>query len=161
MKLFLAGRNFPAEISERKDPGVIFEGEVKDAQAFMLGKQLMVVPLKSGGGRRVKIIQGMALGKTIYKREFLGLLIGRLVMKSFFKNDKPMDKNVPAGPLSVKRPVNSNFDEDKKQWLHLIEEYGRLNDHEMMHPFFGRLTKEQVGQFAFKHSDHHLRQFNV
>lgn len=103
----------------------------------------------------------MALGKTIYKREFLGLLIGRLVMKSFFKNDKPMDKNVPAGPLSVKGPVNSNFAEDKKQWIHLIEEYGRLNDHEMMHPFFGRLTQEQVGYFAFKHADHHLRQFNV
>ena len=103
----------------------------------------------------------MALGKTIYKREFLGLLIGRLVMKSFFKNDKPMDKNVPAGPLRVKGPVNSNFAEDRKQWISLIEEYGRLTHHEMMHPFFGRLTKEQVGQFAFKHSDHHLRQFGI
>jgi glycosyltransferase involved in cell wall biosynthesis len=65
LKLFLAGRNFSTEISDRKDEGVLFEGEVKDAHAFMQGKQIMVVPLKSGGGMRVKIIQGMALGKTI------------------------------------------------------------------------------------------------
>lgn len=65
LKLFLAGRNFPASISDRKDKGVINEGEVKDAHAFMKGKQIMVVPLKSGGGMRVKIIEGMALGKTI------------------------------------------------------------------------------------------------
>jgi len=65
LKLFLAGRNFPSEIRDRKDAGVTCEGEVKDAHAFMLGKQIMVVPLKSGGGMRVKIIQGMALGKTI------------------------------------------------------------------------------------------------
>jgi glycosyltransferase involved in cell wall biosynthesis len=65
LKLFLAGRNFPEEIIARKDPNVFCEGEVKDAQAFMQGKQIMVVPLKSGGGMRVKIVQGLALGKTI------------------------------------------------------------------------------------------------
>ena len=65
LKLFLAGKKFPAEITARKEPGVICEGEVNDAHAFMLGKQIMVVPLKSGGGMRVKIIQGMALGKTV------------------------------------------------------------------------------------------------
>ena len=44
---------------------MVCEGEVNDAHAFMRGKQIMVVPLKSGGGMRVKIIEGMALGKTI------------------------------------------------------------------------------------------------
>ena len=33
--------------------------------AFMNSKQIMVVPLQSGGGMRVKIIEGMALGKMI------------------------------------------------------------------------------------------------
>ncbi|MRG45203.1 DUF1569 domain-containing protein [Chitinophaga sp. SYP-B3965] len=102
----------------------------------------------------------MTLGKTHYKREFLGLLLGKLVKKSFFKNDKPMDKNVPAGPLAIKGPVQSDFAADKKKWINLIEEYGRLTDHSIIHPFFGKLTKEEIGLFAFKHSDHHLRQFN-
>lgn len=103
----------------------------------------------------------MALGKTQHKREFLGYLIGGMVKKFFFKSDKPMDKNVPAGDLAVKGPVSSNFEEDKKHWISLIEEYGQLSGHEMIHPFFGKLTQEQVGLFAFKHADHHLRQFNV
>jgi len=29
-----------------------------------------------------------------------------------------------------------------------------------MHPFFGKMTKEQVGYLAYKHTDHHLWQFN-
>lgn len=104
----------------------------------------------------------MALGKTLYKREFIGLLIGRLVMKSFFKADKPMDKNVPAGELKIKGSVTGNFAEDKKQWVSLIQEYTTLPPgYEMIHCFFGRLTREQVGHFAFKHTDHHLRQFGI
>jgi len=28
------------------------------------------------------------------------------------------------------------------------------------YPFFGELSPEQAGQMAYKHIDHHLRQFN-
>lgn len=107
-----------------------------------------------------RLWEELSLGKTPYKREFLGLIIGKLVKKSFFKSDKPMDKNVPAGPIAIKGPVHSDFAADKKKWINLIEEYGLLTDHSIIHPFFGKLTKEEVGLFAFKHSDHHLRQFN-
>ena len=40
-------------------------GEVADAQDFMHSKDIMIVPILSGSGVRVKIIEGMALGKTI------------------------------------------------------------------------------------------------
>jgi hypothetical protein len=30
-----------------------------------------------------------------------------------------------------------------------------------MHPFFEQLTAEQAGRKAYKHIDHHLRQFNA
>ncbi|MEL6867723.1 MAG: glycosyltransferase, partial [Bacteroidota bacterium] len=40
-------------------------GIANDTNAFMRGKQLMIVPLLSGSGLRVKILEGMALGKTI------------------------------------------------------------------------------------------------
>jgi glycosyltransferase involved in cell wall biosynthesis len=50
---------------ELNDPNVRSEGEVDDAQEFMHNKQIMIVPLLSGGGMRVKIIEGMASGKTI------------------------------------------------------------------------------------------------
>jgi len=40
-------------------------GEVKDAKAFIRSKEIMIVPLLSAGGIRVKIIEGMALEKCI------------------------------------------------------------------------------------------------
>ena len=39
--------------------------EVESAQDFMLAHDIMVVPLLSAGGMRVKIIEGMALGRVI------------------------------------------------------------------------------------------------
>lgn len=65
LKLYLAGRNMPAWMMELKLKNVIIEGEVKDSHQFINSKSIMVVPLTSGGGMRVKIIEGMALGKTI------------------------------------------------------------------------------------------------
>jgi glycosyltransferase involved in cell wall biosynthesis len=63
--LYLAGRSMPQKMMERKMDQVKFVGEVPDSHEFIRSKSLMLVPLSSGGGMRVKIIEGMALGKTI------------------------------------------------------------------------------------------------
>lgn len=65
LTLHLAGRNMPADLITAAASGVVFEGEVADARAFMHDKAIMIVPLLSGGGIRVKIIEGMACGKAI------------------------------------------------------------------------------------------------
>lgn len=65
IRLYLAGREMPQEIYDRQDPNVIVVGEVSDAHNFMSQHGIMIVPLLSAGGIRVKIIEGMALGKTI------------------------------------------------------------------------------------------------
>ena len=65
LNLYLAGRNFPQEIMDRNFPNTFCEGRIEDAQTYMSDKQIMIVPLLSGSGMRVKIVQGMALGKTI------------------------------------------------------------------------------------------------
>lgn len=61
----VAGRQIPEKISQRADNNVIIAGEVASANDFMAEKDIMIVPLLSGSGVRVKIIEGMALGKTI------------------------------------------------------------------------------------------------
>lgn len=64
--LYLAGRNMPDEFRiTGEGSGIQALGEVEDAYAYMCGKSIMVVPLQSGGGMRVKLIEGMALGKPI------------------------------------------------------------------------------------------------
>jgi glycosyltransferase involved in cell wall biosynthesis len=66
LKFYLAGRNAP-EWFERiiKQEGVVYLGEINDAYDFINSKAVMVVPLFSGSGMRIKIIEGMALGKPI------------------------------------------------------------------------------------------------
>ena len=65
VELHVAGRNAPAHLLDLRAGGVHMHGFVASAPAFMQAHDLMLVPLLSGGGMRVKIIEGMALGKAI------------------------------------------------------------------------------------------------
>jgi polysaccharide biosynthesis protein PslH len=66
LKFYISGRNAPKWFQHKlKSYPVEYVGEVENARDFMLNKAIMVVPLFSGSGMRVKIIQGMALGKVI------------------------------------------------------------------------------------------------
>ncbi len=65
LKFYVAGRNMPQWLVQTKLPNVIVTGEVDDAFAFMYSKAVEIVPLFSGSGIRIKIIEGMAAGKAI------------------------------------------------------------------------------------------------
>jgi glycosyltransferase involved in cell wall biosynthesis len=66
LEMHIAGRNAPEWLIRKfKRPGVVFHGEIDDAHAFMREHSVMVVPLLSGSGMRIKIIEGMAMGKAI------------------------------------------------------------------------------------------------
>ncbi|HMC98069.1 MAG TPA: glycosyltransferase family 4 protein, partial [Flavobacteriales bacterium] len=64
-RLNLAGNKMPQDLMNRELEGVSIKGRVKNAIAYMKNRQVMVVPLFSAGGMRVKIIEGMAMGKAI------------------------------------------------------------------------------------------------
>jgi glycosyltransferase involved in cell wall biosynthesis len=67
LELHVAGSHPPAHLTERpqgKDK-VFIHGFVESAPTFMQQYELMLVPLLSGGGMRVKVVEGMALGKVI------------------------------------------------------------------------------------------------
>lgn len=65
LELHLAGRAMPDWLLEFVDENITNHGEVESANQFMLESDVMVVPLLSAGGMRVKIIEGMALGRVI------------------------------------------------------------------------------------------------
>ena len=64
-KLYLAGRKMPAQWMNATIEGVSVIGEVPDAMYFIGSKKINVVPLLSGSGIRVKIIEAMSIGKTV------------------------------------------------------------------------------------------------
>ncbi len=65
LKLHLAGRNMPDWMKDMGLDSVIVDGEVPDARQYIRDHEVMIVPLLSAGGMRVKIIEGMAMGKTV------------------------------------------------------------------------------------------------
>lgn len=101
----------------------------------------------------------MALGKKIYRQSLLGLLFGKIALKNMLK-DEPMKRGLPSVPSFI---ITGSGDStaEKARWLELVEEYGSSQQNGFLHPFFGRLSREQAGQMAYKHADHHLRQFGA
>jgi polysaccharide biosynthesis protein PslH len=65
IKIHLAGKGMPSKYFSMKNPNLIVQGKIDHAKQFMSDKQIMIVPLLSGGGMRVKIIEGMAMERTI------------------------------------------------------------------------------------------------
>ncbi|MBI9052443.1 MAG: glycosyltransferase family 4 protein [Bacteroidales bacterium] len=64
--LNIAGRNAPVWLIKKfSDSNITFHGEVENAHNYLNSYGPMIVPLFSGSGMRVKIIEGMALKKSI------------------------------------------------------------------------------------------------
>lgn len=102
----------------------------------------------------------MVLGKIKCKRIFIGRLLGRLILKQALKDDSPIGRHAPTSPELIVKDENGDVTFQKAKWLALIEEHAHYSNPGFIHPFFGKMTKEQIGYHAYKHTDHHLRQFN-
>ena len=65
LRFYIAGKNMQKQFFKYDSDNLIVEGEVFDAVDFINSKAIMIVPLLSGSGMRVKIIEGMAMQKCI------------------------------------------------------------------------------------------------
>jgi glycosyltransferase involved in cell wall biosynthesis len=66
VRFYVAGHNIPEAFDDYEVLGKIFiQGEVDHGLEFVNSKAIMIVPLLSGGGMRVKIVEGMAMQKCI------------------------------------------------------------------------------------------------
>ncbi len=63
--LTFAGRHMPESLKALASGTMQITGEVADAQVFTADKPILLVPLHSGGGIRVKILEALASGKLI------------------------------------------------------------------------------------------------
>jgi len=61
----IAGRNMPQNMQDIQTDKVDIVGEVADAGQFMLENGILIVPLWSGSGIRIKIIEAMSMGKVV------------------------------------------------------------------------------------------------
>ncbi len=61
-RLRVVGRNPPAALVQRADRGVSFTGFVDDVRDHVRDAQAFVIPLRVGGGTRIKAFEAMAMG---------------------------------------------------------------------------------------------------
>lgn len=97
-------------------------------------------------------------GKKTYKRLFIGRLFGSMALKGILKNETPMKKNQPTHP-EMKITGTGNFEHERAKWVELLQAYPTFSNNQFIHPFFGKMTAGQIGNYVYKHTDHHLRQF--
>jgi len=65
LHLTLAGKKMPPSIHADKEKNIEVPGEIDDLNSFYHQHNIMVVPLQSGAGVRIKILEAMARGKVI------------------------------------------------------------------------------------------------
>jgi len=66
LRFHVAGRNAPGHFEKKlQHPNISYHGEVEDAIAFMQSYRVMVAPLLTGSGIRIKILEGLALGRPV------------------------------------------------------------------------------------------------
>ena len=95
------------------------------------------------------------------KQSILGIIFGKMALKGIVKDDKPMKKNMPAGRGFVDKEVKPDLETLKHTLTDLIADYANFSSNSFNHDFFAKMTKEEIGILAFKHADHHLRQFGA
>lgn len=105
-----------------------------------------------------KWIQGKE--NPTYKQAFIGKVFGKMGLKRMIKDDKPIDKGVPTSTQFKIKETKGDVEAKKSEWIELIRAYENYSNPTFIHDFFGKMTEEQIGLLAYKHTDHHLRQFN-
>jgi len=104
LKFHVAGRNMPPEISALKMTNVVVEGEVEDAKKFIATHPIFVVPLLSGSGMRIKLIEAMALGSVVVSTN-----IGAAGVQ-VIDNENSMLADVNENFIAKLRGLIENFD---------------------------------------------------
>jgi len=109
--------------------------------------------------RHVTMWDEWAAGKHHYPRVFIGYIFGRMALKKVLKDDAPLTRNSPTLPEFRISETTGEIAAEKAKWIALIESYDHFSNPNFVHAFFGKMTEEQIGIMAYKHADHHLRQF--
>jgi hypothetical protein len=105
--------------------------------------------------------EDMLFGKIIINRVFIGRLIGPMILRKVLKDDGPVAKNSPTSALLKTVGHSGDLEQQRKEWINRLEQFANYDNPNFIHPFFGPMTKEQIGLFVYKHTDHHLRQFGA
>jgi hypothetical protein len=112
--------------------------------------------------RHCSLCEAYYYGGISVKRSFLGRIFGQTAIKKLLKDEATeLQRNAPTSPQFRVHENIEDLEAEKQKWKGFIERYETFKEDRFVHWFFGDMTRAQLGQFIYKHSDHHLRQFGV
>lgn len=93
VKFYVVGKNPTESIKKigEKDPRVVVTGGVEDVRPFVERSKVFVVPLRIGGGTRLKILEAMAMNKAIVSTSIGAEGISCVDGRDIVLADKPQD----------------------------------------------------------------------
>ena len=116
-----------------------FLGEIEDSYKYISSNSIMIIPLFSGSGMRVKIIEGMALGKVI-----ISTSVGAEGIKCSHNKNILIADNEKDFILEIKRVINNKsiFTELSKNAYEFVRnEYDNLKITKELLAFYKRHLK--------------------
>ncbi len=118
-KLFIVGKNPSKEISEYQNNDVIVTGYVNDVKPWIAKAEIFLVPLFSGGGIRIKILEAMAIGKPIVSTSIGAEGINVINMKNIIISDNKENFIKSIKLLFCNKKIRDNLSKNSRK---LIEE---------------------------------------
>jgi polysaccharide biosynthesis protein PslH len=64
-RLSIVGRTGGADLRALRGPGIELAGEVPDVRPYLERAQAVTVPIRMGGGTRLKVVEALAMGKAM------------------------------------------------------------------------------------------------
>jgi glycosyltransferase involved in cell wall biosynthesis len=65
VRLFIVGSEPPTEVRDLASENIIVTGRVPEVEPFIERAAVVLAPVRTGGGQRTKVLQGMAMGKAV------------------------------------------------------------------------------------------------
>lgn len=101
--------------------------------------------------------------KNNLKRNIFWTLFGSFSKVIFINFNLPFQKNLPTDN-AFKMVGKSEFEKERSALISVINNYKTLDPgtpSNKSHPIFGKLSNREWDKLAWKHLDHHFRQFGI
>jgi len=131
LELWIVGRLPPREVEDLAGPNVFVTGHVGDLTPYYARSAVAVVPLRAGGGSRLKILEAMALGRPV-----VSTAIGAEGLDVTHERNIILADDAEAFAASVER-----FLDDPELWTRIVTE---ARDWVERHHEWGAIAEQQM-----------------
>ena len=100
-------------------------------------------------------------GEKKMRRALAGYLFGKMAKRKLF-SPQPWARSLPTAP-QFKISDEREFEAEKEKLVRYINRFSNegYTITSTLHPFFGKLSSQEWAVLAYKHLDHHLKQFGA